>query len=254
MHYGLSRERVEVIPIGADPDRVVPMGRSSRFRAQSGLGGFVILHAGNLGRSQNFDTLLDAARLLQESRPEMTFVFVGDGAQKEHIRQRVAREGMTNVRIYPFVPQEEFSDMLASADVSLVTLEPGAEGLGVPSKFYNILASGRPCVAIVAPDSEVARVLVEADCGVRVNPGEPANLAEVLVRLCDAPQETARMGENARRVLIERYTTQHVTQQFYETFVAAAHPYPLPPSEPRIRPATSTNGVHPPAVEQSGLP
>src|SRR5205085_7025292 len=127
--------RIQVIPIGYDPDQVRPTDRMSQFRQQNGLTGFMVLYAGNFGRHQDFDTLLDAAALLRRAGKEITLVFVGDGAKREQVARRIAAEGMSNVRMFPFVPREELSDLLASADVSLVTLEPGAEGLGVPSKF-----------------------------------------------------------------------------------------------------------------------
>jgi glycosyltransferase involved in cell wall biosynthesis len=218
--YAMPRDQIEVIPIGADPRQVFPLDKSTRFRARHGLNGFVVLHAGNLGRYQDFDTLLDAARLLRDDAREINFVFVGDGAKKEEILARTRREGITNVRMLPFVPQEEFADMLASADVSLVTLEPGAEGLGVPSKFYNILASGRPSVAIMSAECEVARVQAEARCGIQLEPGNPAALAAILRRLAASPVEVEALGLNARRVLVESYTTQHVADRFYASFSA----------------------------------
>jgi glycosyltransferase involved in cell wall biosynthesis len=221
-NYELPRRQVEVIPIGYDPRQVFPMDKASAFRAKNCLSGFVVLYAGNLGRHQDFDTLLDAAALLRQTETEITFVFVGDGAKREYLSRRITSEGMSNVMLLPFVPKEDLSDLLASADVSLVTLEPGAEGLGVPSKFYNILASGRPTVALVAPGSEVARVLAEADCGVRVDQGDPAALARALAYLSERPEDTQRMGMNARRVFMSHFTWSHMVERYHRTFTEIA--------------------------------
>ncbi|MBV9848321.1 MAG: glycosyltransferase family 4 protein, partial [Armatimonadetes bacterium] len=142
--YDLPEHRIAVIPVGADPDEIVPRPKDTDFRRRQGLGGFLVCYSGNFGRYHDFDTILDAARRLQTLRDDVTFVLVGDGAQKPHIARRVAGEGLRNVRLFPFVPRDDYADLLASADVSLVTLEVGMEGLCVPSKFYSILASGRP--------------------------------------------------------------------------------------------------------------
>ena len=223
--YALARPKIAVIPVGADCAQVVPAPRQSRFRAQHGLEGFVVLWAGNFGHHQNFDAILDAAALLQNSPDgaDITFAFVGDGAKREHIAARIRDEHLENARMFPFVPTEEFCDMLASADVSLVALEPGAEGLGVPSKFYNILASGRAAVALVAPDSEVARVLEEHQCGVRVeqNGGQ---LAGVLAELASCPETVAGMGENARRACQEQFSMDAIGRQFHEVLCEVARP------------------------------
>ncbi len=212
--YQLPRHRIEVIAVGADAEQIEPAPRETRFRAHNKLEDFVVLWAGNFGHHQNFDAILDAAIEMKKSGRKVTFAFVGDGAKREYIANRISDEKIDNARMFPFVPVAQFSDMLASADVSLVALEPGAEGLGVPSKFYNILASGRPTVALVAPGSEVARVLEENECGVRIDQ-DGSQLARVIGELADDPARTARMGDNARRVLEEKYSMTQVAHQFY---------------------------------------
>lgn len=219
--YSLPRRRIEVIAVGADAAQVTPAPRESRFRQRNDLKDFVVLWAGNFGHHQNFDAILDAAQILKAQGRAINFVFVGDGTKREYIAARIVADDLSNVAMLPFVPAEEFSDMLASADVSLVALEPGAEGLGVPSKFYNILASGRATVALVAPGSEVAHVLAENDCGVRVdqNGGE---LAATLAELANDPQRVKEMGENARCALEAKYSMDQVARQFYEVLTQVA--------------------------------
>ena len=225
--YGLSRGRIEVIAVGADAAQVVPASRQSRFRAAHDLKDFVVLWAGNFGHHQNFDAILEAALILKQQGRAINFVFVGDGAKRQYIAERIVADRLDNVRMLPFVPAEEFSDMLASADVSLVALEPGAEGLGVPSKFYNILASGRATVALVAPGSEVAHVLAENDCGVRLDQNGKL-LAATLAELADDPQRVEEMGKNARCALEAKYSMSQVARQFYEVMTEAARAAPAP--------------------------
>lgn len=241
--YDLPEHRVQVIPIGSDPTEIVPASRDSRFRALHGIGGFVVLYSGNFGRYHDFDTLLDAAKALKDKEKtknkgrfgaterqgkdlpfmqDIRFVLVGSGAQKAHIAQRIADEKIGNVRLFDFVSKEDYADLLASADVSLVTLEPGMEGLCVPSKFYSILASGRPTIAAVSPHSEVARVIDEAQCGVHLSQGDVGQLMNVLTHLAAHPAEVERMGRNARRVLEEKYSTQGLARQYHETFQQVA--------------------------------
>jgi glycosyltransferase involved in cell wall biosynthesis len=223
-HYQVPSKQVEVVTNWSNASAIQPQSKETRFRVQNKLSGFVVLYAGNFGQYQNFDCILDAAQQLQSSLIPITFVFVGEGARKKHIVARVDAEKLSNVRVLPFVPHEAFADLLASADVSLVTLEPGAEGLGVPSKFYNILASGRTTVALVAPNSEVARVLQEAGCGITVEQSNAGQLAEVLQDLAQAPDRLQQMGENARRVFEEKYTLPRVAARFHAVFEEACRP------------------------------
>ena len=215
--YGVARQKMEVIPIPANLQQIHKMGHATRFRARHKLRGFVVLYAGNFARYQDFDTLLDAAAQLRD-RADITFVFVGDGARRAHIEARVQNEDLANVRLLPFVPDAELNDLLASADVSLVTLEKEIAGLAVPSKFYNILASGRPAVAVVHARSEIGHIVREARCGVQVDPENPVQLERELRALADAPERVAQMGSNARKVCEERFSRDQICRQFHHLF------------------------------------
>jgi hypothetical protein len=127
--YQIPDQQIEVAPIPANLNMIKPHDKNTAFRAQNGLSGFVVLYAGNFAQYQDFDTLLDAAKLLKH-RKDVTFAFVGDGAKREYIGQRIADEHITNVRLLPFVPEEQLCDMLASADVSLVHAGTGRRRFG----------------------------------------------------------------------------------------------------------------------------
>lgn len=233
--YRLNSERVEVVPVGYDPGLVWPMSRQSRFRAEQGIDDkFVVLYSGNLGRHHDFDTVLNAAKKLQASRPDIVFALVGGGYQKEYIAARVKNERIENVALYEFVAREDLSDLLASADVSLVTLERQIEGLCVPSKFYSVMASGRPIIAIASPETEMSRVIEEAGCGIRVGHKAADELVEAVIRLADDRDTRERMGANGRKALIERYTTEQAAQAYYSLFCAVSGGQ-LAPARPAMR-------------------
>ncbi len=215
--YDVVKDKMEIIPIPANLQQIHARDHQTAFRARNNLTGFVVLYAGNFARYQDFDTLLDAAAALRD-REDISLVFVGDGARRGHIKERVADENLTNVHLLPFVPMEELNDMLASANVSLVTLEKEIAGLAVPSKFYNIMASGRPTVAIVNANSEVGYIIKETNCGVQVDPEDSAALEKVLRQLADDPSLVKKMGLNARTVCEERFSREYVCQQFYQLF------------------------------------
>lgn len=215
--YHVAQEKLEIIPIPANLQQISSRDHRTAFRIQNELNGFVVLYAGNFARYQDFDTLLDAAAALRD-RTDISLVFVGDGARHGHIAERVSNENLTNVRLLPFVPMEELNDLLASANVSLVTLEKEIAGLAVPSKFYNILASGRPTVAVVNAKSEVGYIIKEARCGVQVDPEDSAGLEKALRHLADNTALVEEMGINARAVCEERFSREYVCQQFYQLF------------------------------------
>jgi glycosyltransferase involved in cell wall biosynthesis len=183
--------------------------------------GFVVCYSGNFGRYHNFDTILDAAKELATAAPSVNFLLIGDGAQQAYIAERVSKEGIDNVRMMTYVSREDYVEILTSVDASFVTLEPGMEGLCVPSKFYSILASGRPTIGLVSPRCEVAYVIHDAACGVQIDPADTAGLVKALADLSRDPEKAARMGQNARAALIENYSKEKVAHKYYVEMVNA---------------------------------
>ncbi len=216
--YRVPLDRISVISNWSDPDAITVSQRENDFRQAHHLSGFVAVYAGNFSHYANFDQILGAARLLQRDQG-LTFLLVGNGIRRHELMERVAEERLSNVRVLPSVPRTAISQVLAAADVSLISLDPRMSGLGVPSKLYASLASGRPVVAMVPEQSEVAIVLKEEECGVNVPDGDSAALARTLKNLQQNPEVARRMGQNARSALERRFTLRHVAGRFCSLLV-----------------------------------
>jgi colanic acid biosynthesis glycosyl transferase WcaI len=196
---GVPPERLRTIPNWSDGSVVRPLDRPSRLREELGLQDrFVVMHSGNVGFSQDIETLLDAAARLRDA-PDVHVLVAGSGAAKSTLTAKARSLGLRNVSFLDYRPKEELADALGAADLHVVGLRRGLEGLIVPSKLYGIMAAGKPFVGAVAPGSEVALVLQETDCGVRVDPGDPRALAEAIATMRRATERLADMGRNARQ-------------------------------------------------------
>ena len=112
--------------------------------------------------------MIDAARLLSDTRA--LFQFVGDGDKKPKLEALAADLGLENVQFLPYQPMERLAEMLSAADVAVVCLESGHTGISVPSKAYGVIASGTPIVGILDPDGEIGQMVKETGCGVLVDP------------------------------------------------------------------------------------
>ena len=195
---GADPKRITVIANWADTAAIVPSEKNNPFAAAHDLvDRFVVLHAGNIGMSQNLDVIVDAAERLR-GRPEILVLFIGDGNRRTALEAMVAARGLGNVRFLPFQPRDQLRWTYASSDLCLVSLKPGLAGYIVPSKLYPILAAGRPYVAAVEGSSEVAALTARHECGVVVTPGDAAALAEQILLLAADAGRRAVMGANAR--------------------------------------------------------
>jgi len=196
---GVAPDKIEVIhnwsPVEMEPPSAQPT--ANPLRAEWNLGRkFVVGYSGNFGRAHDFSTVLDAAALLRDL-PELHILFVGAGAQRAWVEAHVADLGLTNVSFQPYQPLDRLALSLSVPDVHLVSLKPELEGLIVPSKFYSVLAAGRPVLFVGDPKSEMARRIDEADCGRAFPPGAHADLAAAIRQLASHPEKVAKMGERA---------------------------------------------------------
>ena len=217
---GVPDRQITLIPVWADPDIVQPLPKDGPFRAQHGLTGqFVVLYAGNMGVTSCLEDVLDAAKQLR-SQPDIRFVIVGEGTKKAALQQTARDERLENVLFLPYQPREVFPEMMAAADISLVTLNHHSALTSLPSKIFNIMASGRPILAVAPLDSEIAQLVREGECGLCVPPGQAGLLAETIQQLWSHSEPLSEMGENGRAQLESRFSRSHCVTR-YEGMLAS---------------------------------
>jgi colanic acid biosynthesis glycosyl transferase WcaI len=161
---------------------------------------FVAGYSGNLGRAHDVRTMLEAMRGLRDDET-IEFLVTGGGAQLDTIRN----ERLPNVRFAPYSPREELSESLSASDAHLVTLQPSLEGLILPSKFYGILAVGRPVIFVGSAEGELARIIREHDCGIVIEPGDGLGLARCIRELAANRERARAMGRRGRSLYDAMY-------------------------------------------------
>lgn len=207
-------ERVRVIPNWEDPEFIRPVDKEDNSFALSH--GYdetlTLLYSGNHGLYHDLNTVVEAARLLRD-RP-VQFVFIGDGAQKEDLRRRVEREGLSNVDFHPYQPLDRLPETLTCADVSIVSEDGRLQGVCVSCKIYSSLAAGQALLGISGPDSEIARVISESECGYWVKSGEAEALVDRVEKWLDDPEELRDMGSRGREFFLANYTLRHGVDRY----------------------------------------
>jgi glycosyltransferase involved in cell wall biosynthesis len=221
---GVPPEKVHTIRNGVDTRRFtsVPSAGQGELRARLGAGpdDCLVLYAGTHGISQGLPAVAGAAALLDgfparrggdgfdvfapagsARAGTVRFAFVGEGADKRRLAERVASRGLRNVVLLPGVPNAEMPALLAAADICLVPLrDVPLFATFIPSKMFECLAAGKPVVGSVR--GEAAQILTEAGAVV-VSPEDSAALAAALADLAAAPRRRADIGQLGRH-FVER--------------------------------------------------
>ena len=205
---GTSTDNVHVIHNWSDDEQISSTRHADNpLRHKWGLDDkFVVGYSGNLGRAHEFDTILAASELLRDN-PHIVFVFIGGGRRMDELARIVQARGLgPTFRFIPYQDRTLLKHSLSIADIHWISLKPAVEGMIVPSKFYGIAAAGRPIIAITARDGEIARLVLEHQCGMVIEPGQADALAEAIARLATDSQSLATMGARARTMLDEHFT------------------------------------------------
>jgi colanic acid biosynthesis glycosyl transferase WcaI len=206
---------IVTIPNWADLESIEPTERSANaLLAELGIEDkFVFMYAGNIGHPTDVETIIESAELLRD-RSEFHFVFIGAGVKKKWLETRVSERSLHNVTVLDYRPRSEQIVFLNACDVALVALIKGMWGTAMPSRTYNIMAAGKPVLALTESGSELAQVIDEDQIGWYIEPGDPNALAEQICRLFDERSALSDMGYRARSAALAKYSTEAACESY----------------------------------------
>lgn len=149
----------------------------------------IVLYLGNTGVGHRFDTVLDAA---ERTADDAFFVFVGGGARWAALKDEIARRGLGNVALQPYVPKDQTPAVMAGAHGALITLDDRSLGVMSPSKLHANLAAGLPILYVGPAGSNVDEAIGATGCGTSLRHGDVAGLVQAVRGLRKDPTERER--------------------------------------------------------------
>lgn len=209
-YAGMTRNKIRFIPNWATlVPAVRPVTSDNPFRKPLAER-FIVGLSGNLGFTHDPEIVFEAARLLKD-KPDIGFLLSGWGIGFERLKQLQAEANLPNVCFVARVEDAELEAFLTAADLWIIPYRKDVAGVSVPSRFYNLLAVGRPVVLVSEPEAEAALTVVENGLGWVVTPGHADQLADA-IRVASASCDVA-MAERAvkaaskfdRRVAMNAY-------------------------------------------------
>ncbi len=199
LEYMEKEKEIHVIHTWTDNDYIKPLEKSlNPFIHQHHLEEkLVVLYSGNLGITHSIETILHTAyRLLERNGnsagagkqdADIQFVIIGDGAKRQYVENYIDEKKLKNVLLLPWQPQDQLPYTFSSADIGIITLGQGAEGLSVPSKTYDYMAAG--CVLLVIADkkSELGILIGNFKCGEIFDPGDIEGISSFILEMKKNP-------------------------------------------------------------------
>ena len=210
---GIPAEKITVIKNGVDLRLFSPREKDPRLARQLGVEDkFVVTYIGTHGLSHALHRVLEAARQLRE-HPDIHFLFVGEGAEKERLQQIAREHRLSNVTFLPQQSKTVLPDYYALSDVVLVPLRrlPLFTTV-IPSKIFEIMAMGKPIVLSV--DGEARRIVEEAGAGRFVPPEDATSLAQTLLDLKENPPALRQMGDAGRQFVETHFDRSKLAEDY----------------------------------------
>jgi glycosyltransferase involved in cell wall biosynthesis len=190
--FSLNPSRVKVV---RNWTHLAPAPAIDRTAARSAFGWgdeTVVLHAGNMGVKQGLDNVIAAAQVADERGDSVRFVLLGGGGERDRLRAKGT--GITKLQFIDPLPDDEFAQALAAADILLVNEMPGVSEMAVPSKLTSYFSTGRPVLAATDDAGITAEEIRSSGAGVVVPAGSPSALLDAALELGRTPEKADALG------------------------------------------------------------
>jgi len=168
---------------------------------------FTLLYVGNFGIGHDMEAIAGAIEKLKDN-DEIRWLLVGEGKSKSLLESRIRACGAKNVVMTGYQSREQLPDVLDVGDAHLVSLLPGWEGLILPSKFFSVLAAGKPALWIGPSTTECGTIIKAHRCGLESAAGDSSALVQNVIRLMRDPSEAEAMGRRGRAVYFGEYSSK----------------------------------------------
>lgn len=204
--YHAEPSKVTVVRAGVDPKMFRPLPRRER-------GKFLVLYSGSFSVAYDFDTVLEAARIVSRSHQDIEFLLQGKGELTNHIRTSIGNLGIANVRLCEVnLDRRRVAELLNEASVLLLPIRKfGKAYTGISSKLYEYQAVGVP--SLCCADGPIMDYIHETNSGLVVPPGNASELASAIVFLYENPRVREDMGMRGREQVMANLTLKAIGSQ-----------------------------------------
>jgi glycosyltransferase involved in cell wall biosynthesis len=214
--WHIPRDKISIVENGVETKLFSPRNTDQDLRRDLGAEGkFVASYIGTLGMAHGLETVLDAAGRLQHSAPEVMFLLLGEGADKERITSLAGSRGLTNIRFVDQQPREKIPAYIGASDACLVLLKRAdLFKTVIPTKMLEFMACARP--VILGVDGQARKIIEEAQAGVFVEPENATALAQAVTDLARDAGLRESLGRNGRRYILQRYSRRHTALAYIQ--------------------------------------
>ena len=217
-HWRVPEEKIAVVENGVETSLFAPQPSQAdqSLRKQLGAEGkFLASYIGTLGNAHGLETLLDAAAQWQKPNPDVLFLLIGEGAEKERLKAQAQSRGLANIRFLDQQPREKIPALISASDACLVLLKKtDVFKTVIPTKMLEFMSCARP--VIVGVDGQARQIVEAADAGIVIEPENAEALIHAIDQLAVNPELGAKLGQNGREHILQHFSRDRTAEKYVQ--------------------------------------
>jgi hypothetical protein len=228
---GVPCEKISLVPNGVDRAIFWPREATDTLARFGIRDRYTCSYVGTIGMAAGLEVIIQAAEQLRDrGRSDISFLLVGDGAERENLERTVKNKGLENVFFSGRLPREELPDILAATDVCLVHLRKiDLFKQVMPSKIFEMAAMKKPI--ILGVQGQAAKLLQSARAGVCIEPENAEELVDAVCALASDPARARQYGQSGHDYVMQNYDRTVLADRYFtllEELVRRPQAYPVP--------------------------
>lgn len=213
-HWHVPEEKISVIENGVETELFAPETRQEDQRKiLDAQGKFVVAYIGTIGMAHGLETIIAAATRVRDSNPEINFLILGEGAEKQRIIALARERGLNNVRFLDQQPRETIPSYICASHICLVLLKKtDLFKTVIPTKMLEFMSCGRP--VILGVDGEARTILEEARGGLVIEPENSEELANAVRYFANNREIAREMGQSGREYIVRKFSRRGTAEKY----------------------------------------
>ena len=196
----------------SEPGKIIPPNKEIRHKL-FGKSKLTILYSGTIGQAHTFIEFIQLARELRTRKADISICFAGRGNRYKQLREMVTPDD-TNISFAGFADEKELPLRLTAADMHLISLKEGWEGLVVPSKFFGSIAAGRPLIYAGTPNSVIKKWIEKHKIGFYLDSSNIKTVADSIIKLSKDPAALNSLQKQTFKTWQDNFSQESILDKF----------------------------------------
>ena len=217
-NWRVPPKKIAVVENGVETDLFTPAPSAANLALRQQFGAedkFLVCYAGTMGMAHGLETLLDAAAQLQNKNPEVQFLLVGEGAEKERIKTSAQSRGLANVRFLNQQPRDKIAAIISASDACVVLLKKtDVFKTVIPTKMLEFMSCARP--VILGVEGHARHIIEQAEAGLAIEPENAGALAQAVQQLATNRELASALGQKGREYILQNFSRSHTAEKYVQ--------------------------------------